>query len=139
MFKPNWLPFYGDISYRGPCNREIVDQIDFISWLQKELPEYYRLTFHPKVEGRRNFAQATIDKKTGSMKSGVSDVICIGSPMLVMEIKRKDEKKSTWRDGQLKFLEESQKAGAYVCLAFGFEGAKEAFAHWVTLQAKNDS
>lgn len=139
MHLPKWLPVYGDTIYRGKCPREIVEQINFISWLQKELPEYYRLTFHPKIEGRRSHAQSMIDQKTGSMKKGVSDIICVGFPMLVMEIKRADQKQSSWKDGQLQFLEESKNAGAFVCLALGAEGAKAAFDDWVELQVKNEN
>lgn len=137
MYIPKWLPVYGDLGYRGKCPKELIDQINFISWLQNELPEYHRLTFHPKTEGRRSHAQSMIDKKSGAMKKGVSDIICVGYPMLVMEIKRSNSKLSTWRDGQLKFLEESKNAGAFVCLALGFEGAKAAFADWVAMQECN--
>jgi hypothetical protein len=136
VFIPKWLPVYGDRSFKGKCPREAEDQMSFFSWLECELPEFARLTFHPKVEGRRTPAQATIDRKMGAMKKGVVDVIAIGSPMLVMEIKRKDEKLSEWRDGQLKFLEESKNAGAVVAVVFGLEAAKEAYADWVSMQGK---
>lgn len=137
MHMPQWLPFFGDRSFRGKCPREAEDQMSFFSWLEHELPEYARLTIHPKVEGRRTPAQATIDRKMGSMKKGVVDVIAIGSPMLVMEIKRKNESLSEWKDGQLRFLEESKKAGAVVAVVFGLEAAKEAYLDWVSLQVKN--
>jgi len=136
MHIPSWLPVYGDRTFKGKCPREAEDQMSFFSWLEHELPEFRRITFHPKVEGRRTYAQATIDKKMGSMNRGVVDVIAIGAPCLVMEIKRKDEKLSSWRDGQLQFLEAAKNSGAAVCVAFGLEAAKEAYAEWAQLQIK---
>ena len=135
MFIPPWLKVYGDVDYRNKrCKKERVDQMDFMSWVARNYPEYYPLVFHPKMEGKRNMFQQMLDKKMGSMKAGVADVVAIGFPCLVMELKRADHKESYWSDGQLAFLERASKAGAYTCLALGFEGAKAAFSDWVELQ-----
>lgn len=134
MHIPKWLTVYGDRSYRGKCPREIEDQMSFFTWLGNELPEYRALTFHPKIESRRSHAQAAIDRKAGTLTKGVADVIAIGFPCLVMELKRKDESDSGWSDGQLKFLERAKNAGASVCVAFGLEAAKEAYLEWVSMQ-----
>ena len=73
------------------------------------------------------------------MVKGVADIIAIGSPPLIIELKRKDESDSAWSDGQIQFLERAYDSGAYVCVAFGLDAAKEAYLDWVRAQAEGKS
>lgn len=86
------------------------------------------------MEGERTKGQADWQKADGSIVKGVSDVIGIGHPMLVLELKRKDKTKSVWQPGQLSFLEASHKRGAFTCLALGWESAMQALKDWEALQ-----
>jgi hypothetical protein len=76
--------------------------------------------------------QIRADKAKGLTK-GVSDLIIIGNPTLCMEIKK--DNSCRFEDGQLEFLQQAQKGGAFVCLAIGYQGAKDAFEYWLKLQS----
>ena len=64
------------------------------------------------------------------MTEGASDVIIPGCPAFVCELKRQDHTKSKWQKGQLDYLENCQKNGAFVCVAFGYKAALEAIEEW---------
>jgi len=49
---------------------------------------------------------------------------------LVMELKRKDHTQSKWQPGQEAYLRAAQAAGAYACIALGYEAAIEAVRYW---------
>ena len=51
--------------------------------------------------------------------------------LFVCEMKRQDHTKSRWQDGQLEFLEASQKQGAFTCVALGYVAALEAVKDWI--------
>lgn len=70
-------------------------------------------------------------KAKGAIRSGASDIIIVGNPTFVCELKRQDHTKSRWQDGQLEFLEYSLKNGAFVCIALGYESALEAVKDWI--------
>jgi hypothetical protein len=46
-------------------------------------------------------------KAKGAIKKGATDIIIVGSPTFVCEMKRRDHTKCRWQDGQLEFLEYS--------------------------------
>ena len=126
---PDWLPVYGEKSYRGECASETTEQIDFMSWLACYYPDYHRTAVHPKNEGKRTHAQADIDRKIGALNAGASDVIIPAG--FVMEIKRRDHIKSSWQRGQKEYLLAAKKTGCFVCVALGCDGAKLAFLDWI--------
>ncbi len=126
---PDWLPVYGDQSYRGDCNSETVDQINFFSWLAFNYPEYRAIAIHPKNEGARSWGNVDIDKKTGSLNTGASDVIIPCG--FIMEIKRANHMKSNWKKGQKEYLLAAKNMGCFVCVGLGFEGAKAGFLAWL--------
>lgn len=130
MQVPENIKVFGDLSFRGKCQVEDAELIDFfteIFYLYKDT--YHLIAFHPKNEGKKTMAQAMTDKAKGQ-KKGVSDIIVVGSPTLVIELKRKDHTQSHWEDGQIDFLTTAQKKGAFVCVAFGCIAALEAFEEW---------
>lgn len=133
---PDWLPVFGDQSFRGNCPKEDSDLISFISWLEWTHKDYFALFIHQKNEGKRTWQQVAADKRKRSINKGVSDVVIPVQLPLVMEVKRKDHTKSGWEDGQLIYLETAKKHGAFVCAALGFEGQIEAFNYWLKLKGK---
>lgn len=103
--------------------------------IRKHYPHLAPIVFHPRMEGERTKGQADWQKADGSIVKGVSDVIGIGDPMLVLELKRRDKNKSVWQPGQVDFLEYSHKRGAFTCLALGWEAAMQAIKDWESLQS----
>ena len=123
---PSFLNVFGDVSYRGECPQELAEQITFFQWLRLQHPELHRIAVHPRNEGKRTYHQARMQRLEGSLNTGASDVIIPAGRSFVCEIKRKDHTKSRWQKGQLEYLEAAHNAGAFVCVALGYEAAKEA-------------
>lgn len=128
------IRIFGDVSYRGKCNQEETDQINWVSWLQEHYPHEHRLMVHPKNEGSRSGFQADLDRKTGSLNKGASDCVIPGCPSFVVELKRKDHTKSRWQTGQQEYLIAAAESGCFVGVAFGFEAMKEAFLEWKSIK-----
>ena len=133
MKTPTWLPKFGDLpkSTSNPAEDYVLSSL--ISRIRNDYPSTYGLVaFHVKNESKRTTGQIRADKAKGLTK-GVSDLIVIGNPTLCMEIKK--DNSCCFEDGQLEFLQQAQKQGAFVCLAVGYQGAKDAFEHWLKLQS----
>ena len=133
MKTPNWLPVFGDLpkSTSNPAEDYVLSSL--ISRIRNDYPSTYGLvSFHVKNESKRTTGQIRADKAKGLTK-GVSDLIVVGNPTLCMEIKK--DNSCRFEDGQLEFLQQAQKQGAFVCLAIGYQGAKDAFEHWLKLQS----
>lgn len=130
MLIPNDLPAWGDPSYRGPCAVENADQVTLFGFIRAQYPKSWGvLAFHPRNEGERTLGQTAWQKAEG-MTTGAVDVIIPARIPLVMELKRKDHTQSKWQPGQLEYLLAAQAAGAYACLALGYEAAIEAVRWW---------
>lgn len=127
------IKVFGDINYRGKCPAETAEQITFFNWLRKEYPEYGAIAIHPRNEGKRTNIQAMFHKAEG-MTSGASDIIIPANPAFVCEMKRRDHTKSNWEEGQEQYLIDCKKQGAFVCVALGANGAKEAILEWKKTQ-----
>ena len=131
-FPPN-IKVYGDQSCRDSLQScEDVEHINFVSWLQLHHPQHHAVLVHPKNEGKRTFGQIAKEKKMGLTK-GASDILIMGSPAFVCEIKKINHVKCKWETGQKEFLAQSQNNGAFACVALGSAGAKEAFKDWLKL------
>ena len=133
MKTPAWLPVFGDLpkSTSNPAEDYVLSSL--ISRIRNDYPSTYGLVaFHVKNESKRTTGQIRADKAKGLTK-GVSDLIVVGSPTLCMEIKK--DNSCRFEDGQLEFLQQAQNQGAFVCLAIGYQGAKDAFKHWLKLQS----
>lgn len=128
----NTIKVYGDISYRGKCPLESNEQISFINWIRRNHPEIGRVATHIRNEGKRSYNQAARQKAEGMCK-GASDIIIPASPAFVCEIKRADHTQSVWQDGQLEYLTQAQRLGAFSCVALGVDGAIEAFNLWLSM------
>ena len=130
---PDWLPKFGDLpkSTSNPAEDYVLSSL--ISRIRNDYPSTYGLVaFHVKNESKRTTGQIRADKAKGLTK-GVSDLIVIGNPTLCMEIKK--DNSCRFEDGQLEFLQQAQKQGAFVCLVIGYQGAKDAFEYWLKLQS----
>ena len=133
MKTPTWLPKFGDLpkSTSNPAEDYVLSSL--ISRIRNDHPSTYGLVaFHVKNESKRTTGQIRADKAKGLTK-GVSDLIVIGNPTLCMEIKK--DNSCRFEDGQLEFLQQAQKQGAFVCLAIGYQGAKDAFEYRLKLQS----
>lgn len=130
---PIWLKVCGDQSFRGDCPSETSEQVAFFAELKKKYPLLHSIAIHPKNEGKRakgQFQQLAMDKAIG-LNPGAADIVIPGSPTFVCELKRKDHTKSKFQPGQIPYLENCQAAGAFVCVALGFEAAINAVDRYV--------
>ena len=127
------VPIYGDQKWRGKCPKEELEQVTFFNRLRREYPGTYGLiALHPRNEQQLRGSQHRIlmQQKAEGMAPGASDIVIPGSPAFVGEMKRKDHTLSSWQDGQVEYLAAAQAAGAFACLALGWEAAWSAFIQW---------
>lgn len=140
---PEWLPVFGDRSFRGWCPSEEVEQINFFAELQYGHPGLARLAIHPKNEGDRNWIRQQMDAKKGEINPGASDVIIPGAPAMVAELKRQDHTRSRWQDGQVDYLETARDAGCFVFVGLGaggmIEGVEAYLQFLSTLRERENS
>lgn len=131
---PAYIKCYGNTDFRGDCPKEDDELITFFNQLKMHYPELATIAIHPDNEGLLIGAahNAHIKQKAkGAIRNGAADIIIVGCPAFVCEMKRQDHTKSRWQDGQLEFLESSKKHGAFVCVALGYEAALNAVNDWV--------
>ena len=122
------------MDFRGECPKEDAELITFFNQLKLHYPDLYNIAIHPDNErliSGTGFNAQSRQKAKGAIRSGASDIIIVGNPTFVCELKRQDHTKSRWQDGQLEFLEYSLKNGAFVCIALGYESALEAVKDWI--------
>ena len=127
------IPVYGDITFRGKCPPEEVEQASFFSRLRREYPDTYgAIAIHPRNEGLKEKGQfSTVIKHAAEgMTKGASDIVIPGARTFVCELKRRDHTLSKWQDGQEPYLIAAANAGAFACVALGAAAAWEAFKEW---------
>ena len=123
---PEGIMVFGDKKYRGDCPVEDADLITFFNQLRKKYPHLADVALHIKNEGKRNVRQVQRDRAKGALNSGASDIVIVGAPAFVCELKRKDHTKSIITAEQVKFLNNAEDSGSFVCIALGWEAAIEA-------------
>lgn len=129
---PN-IPVYGDLSFRGKCPRECVEQASAVNRIRQLYPETFgALVFHPRNEQQLRGGQhsAMIKHKAEGLTAGVPDLIVPGAPSCIIEIKRCDKTQSKISTEQIDYLTAAQNAGAFVAVALGAVAAIEAFDIW---------
>lgn len=134
------FPVYGDVSFRGKCPTEALEQVTFFAMLRREYPATWgALAIHPRNEGLKTSGQfASVQRHAAEgMTRGAADIIIPGRPALVCELKRRDHTQSTWQEGQVEYLTAAHEAGAFACVALGHEAAWEAVQAWIGVQARN--
>lgn len=126
--KGDYLEYYG-----GPvkaCPLEKIDQMNSVSWLRYEHPDY--LFWHTVNEGSKHKASAVADHQMGLLK-GVSDIlVLIGLggkyPFAAIELKRQGKSQaSPVSKEQREFLAAVRSRGGFAAVAYGFEQFKIAF------------
>lgn len=124
---PPDIPVFGDISFRGDCPTETLEQVTFFARIRRKHPDTWGvLAIHPRNEGQRSVFQ-TAHQKAEGLTEGASDIIIPGSPSFVCELKRRDHTKSVMSDEQGKYLRAAIKVGSFACVALGADAAEAAF------------
>jgi len=128
------FPVYGDASFRGKCPAEALEQVTFFNELRRAYPTTWgKLALHPRNEQQLRGGQhrGMIRQKAEGMTPGAADIIIPARVTFVCEMKRQDHTKSTWQPGQIEYLAEAGNAGAFVCVALGWQGAWSALQDWM--------
>jgi len=131
---PPHIQVFGDVCFMGDCPTEDAELITFFNELAKLYPSLAKVAIHPDNEGLvlgSGHLHHARQKAKGAIKKGAADIVICGNPTFVCEMKRQDHTKSRWQDGQLEFLEASQKQGAFTCVALGYVAALEAVKDWI--------
>lgn len=137
MLTPPHIRTYGDTTFRGKCPTEEVEQATFFNRLRLQYPHSYgAIALHIRNEGKRTAQQMRKQKAEGGFVKGAADIVIPGAPCLVIEMKRKDPSQSRWQDGQIEYLEAAHAAGAFACVAFGYEAAWEALQEWLAQKSQ---
>lgn len=137
--KNNTFKVYGDQSFRGKCISEDAIQIAFVAWARYNYPAIAEVLMHPKNEGKRTPQQVAMERKMGGITAGASDIIILGCPAFVLEIKRDDHTQSKWQPGQQAFLNNSDVNGCFAAVALGLSACKEAFLEWLKESSRAQS
>lgn len=122
---PSWLPVYGNQTYRGPCPHEAKEQAALFEWMRRAHPRLAALALHPRNEGKRTARQARRHKAEGLLK-GAPDLVIMGAPTALIELKRADHTLSRWEPSQLETLRAARAAGCWVAVGLGARGGMEA-------------
>lgn len=133
---PDGLLVYGDVSFRGKCPLESQEQVTFFNQLRRQYPDTLgRIAMHPRNEQQLRGGQfgRLAKHKAEGMTPGASDIIIPARIAFVCELKRLDHTKSKWQDGQIEYLTASHDAGAFACVALGWEAAWQALQDWQAL------
>lgn len=135
---PPGVLVFGDQNFRGKCPTEDQEQMTFFNKLRRVHPDTWgKLALHPRNEGlvRGGQFSAVARHKAQGMTPGAADIIIPARVAFVCELKRQDRTLSSWQDGQVEYLDAAAKAGAFACVALGWQGAWEAFGAWSTQTA----
>lgn len=134
------VPVFGDLSFRGSCPSEELEQITFFARLRATYPQTLGLlAVHPRNEQQLRGGQhhALARQKALGLTPGAADIIIPGSPAFVCELKRRDYRLSRWQPGQSAYLEAAAAAGAFACVALGCDAAWEALKAWLSAAQNN--
>lgn len=126
-----------DSKYKGNCDIEDQDQMNFTSWFDYQYPHYSRLYFHVMNESDMP-VQGRVKAKKKGLKSGVSDIIILLKrgeySGLIIELKRKYKAKSKVSKEQEEFLFEVDGQGFYCAICYGFEEAQKCVKEYLQIK-----
>lgn len=112
---------------KGDCPLESAELKTFFNKIRREYPDTWgRLAFHPRNEGKKTHAQVTLESMEGAT-AGAVDIIIPGGVSFVCELKRQNKSKSRVSKAEWDYLEAALDAGAFACVAYGWEQAWRAF------------
>jgi len=127
-----------DSKFKGNCNLEDQDQINFTSWFGYQYPHYSTLYFHVVNENMLP-VQGRVKAKKKGLKRGVSDILILIKrgkySGLIIELKRKSKSKSSpVSDYQSNFLFETGEQGFFCAVCYGFEQAQKCVKEYLTIK-----
>lgn len=114
----------------GKQPSEAAEMTTFFNQLQKRYPEIHALALHVRNEGKRDHKDTNIMKMQGGFIKGAPDIVIVGSPTFLCEMKSKAKSSRTSKE-QDAFLERADKKGCFCCVAYGWEAAIEAVEEWI--------
>ncbi|AUR89448.1 hypothetical protein NVP1123O_19 [Vibrio phage 1.123.O._10N.286.48.F3] len=121
---------YSLIDKPKKCRLECSHQSDIIGLIRKYFPNEAELTFHPTNEGKHTAWHRDKQIKEGMLK-GASDIICLAPgekhTAFVCELKQPKLTHCSVSKEQRRFLELSNHAGHFSCVAFGATAAWHAW------------
>lgn len=123
-------------TFRGNCDVEDQDQINFTSWFDYQYPHFSPLYFHVVNESMLP-VQGRVKAKKKGLKKGVSDIIILLKrgeySGLIIELKRRDKSKSRVTKEQMDFLYEVDEQGFFCAVCYGFEQAKKCVQEYLKI------
>lgn len=126
-----------DSKFKGNCDVEDQDQINFTSWFDYQFPHYSPLYFHVVNESMMA-VQGRVKAKKKGLKKGVSDIMILLKrgeySGLIIELKRKNKSKSKVSTEQMDFLHEVDEQGFYCAVCYGFEQAQKCVKEYLTIK-----
>lgn len=125
---PPFMPVYGK-PIKGCKIPEAAHMATFFNILRRDYPEHAKIALHVRNERQRTKYQIDKEKAQGGFVTGASDIIIIGCPSFVCELKSQSLRAKI-SDEQIDFLIAAQNNGAFVCIALGYEAAINAFLEW---------
>lgn len=124
-----------DSGFRGQCPPEYIEQIDAMSWIRFEYPQYSSLCFHPINEGEISVQYRQKLIKCG-LTAGIADMVILipagGYPYAVIEIKRQDRTRSRLSEAQRLHLNAAAELGAFAAVAYGADQFKKCCLEYFT-------
>lgn len=123
------IKYYGT-QETGKHPSEAAEMTTFFGQLKKLHPEIHSLAIHIRNEGKRDHNQTAVIKMQGGFVKGAPDIVIVGSPTFLCEMKSRS-KKSKVKPEQMKFLENADKQGAFCCVAYGYLAALQAVEEWI--------
>lgn len=127
---PESIMIYG-APIKGCKVPESAHMITFFNTLRREYPEYAKCCLHIRNEGKRTRQQIEKEKAQGFV-TGAADIILVGNPSFVCEMKSQSPSAKISKE-QIEFLLSAQRLGAFSCVALGHVGAIEGFNEWLKL------
>ena len=124
---PESIRIYG-APIKGCKVPESAHMITFFNTLRREYPEHAKCCLHIRNEGKRTRQQIEKEKAEGFI-TGAADIILVGNPSFVCEMKSQSPSAKISQE-QIDFLLSAQSLGAFSCIALGHKAAIEAFNDW---------
>ena len=113
----------------GDQPSEAAEMTTFFNQLKKLHPDIHALALHVRNEGKRDHKDANIMKMQGGFIKGAPDIVIMGKPTFLCEMKSKSKKSRVAKE-QTSFLERADRVGCFCCVAYGWEAAMLAVEEW---------
>lgn len=123
------LRVYGQ-QQKGDQAKEGAEMSTFFNQLRKKYPEIHALALHIRNENDGDYRRTDKAKLQGGFIKGAPDIVIMGAPTFLCEMKSKSKKASVAKE-QTEFLERADKKGCFCCVAYGWEAAMQAVVDWI--------